>query len=143
MNSSSDEDTPSLGALRARSSQKPMNPLRGKTMRFTFHEGPTKGASYDHTFRDDDTVTWRDSASPKRDEPSEKASVKNGKSDKEPPTEYGSFQVADDVYVVSYLSKSGYTLTVALNFETDELFGFASNNENWYRVRGIFEVLGD
>jgi hypothetical protein len=119
-----------------------MNPLRGKTIRFTFSEGPTKGAAYDHTFRDDDTVTWRDSAGPKRDESSEKASAKNGKGEKEPPTEFGSFQVADDVYVVSYLSKAGYTLTVALNFETDELFGFASNSQNWYRVRGIFEVLG-
>lgn len=143
MNRSSEEDTPSPDASRIRPSQKRMNPLRGKTIRFTFREGPTKGASYDHTFRDDDTVTWRDSAGPKRDGPSEKASVKNGKADEEPPTEYGSFQVADDVFVVSYLSKSGYTLTVALNFETDELFGFASNHENWYRVRGIFDVLDD
>jgi hypothetical protein len=108
--------------------------LRGKTLRFTFEEGPTAGTSYDHTFSDEGTVTWHDPAAAHTESPDEKAT-------KEPATRYGSFQVTDDVYVVSYLSKSGYTLTVALNFETDELFGFASNDENWYPVRGIFEVL--
>jgi hypothetical protein len=49
--------------------------------------------------------------------------------------------VTDDVYVVSYLSKAGYTLTLALNFETDELFGFASNDQHWYPVRGVFEIV--
>ena len=142
MNTDGEESDPSPEAPRARPNRQWMNPLRGKTIRFTFSEGPTKGAAYDHTFHDDGSVTWRDSAAPKRDEPSEKAPAKNGKADRESPAEYGSFQVADDVYVVSYLSKSGYTLTVALNFETDELFGFASNDKNWYRVRGIFEVLG-
>jgi hypothetical protein len=142
MTSTGEEGDSSPEAPRVRPNRQWVNPLSGKTIRFTFSEGPTKGAAYDHTFHDDGTVTWRDSAAPKRDEPSEKASDKDGKGEKEPPTEYGSFQVADDVYVVSYLSKAGYTLTVALNFETDELFGFASNNQNWYRVRGIFEVLG-
>ena len=118
--------------------------LRGKTIRFSFHEGPTKGASYDHSFREDGTVTWHDSAATSG-APSEKAASKTEKTangaSKEPPTRFASFQVGDDVYLVSYLSKSGYTLTVALNFETDELFGFASNDQNWYPVRGIFEVL--
>ena len=117
--------------------------LRGKTLRFTFEEGPTRGASYDHTFRDDGTVTWHDGTAGKKaatKSSKSKATADKGKT-KEPPTKYGSFQVTDDVYVVSYLSKSGYTLTVALNFETDELFGFASNDENWYPVRGIFEVI--
>jgi hypothetical protein len=110
--------------------------LRGKTVRFKFEEGPTSGSSYDHAFREDGTVTWRDPAK------AEAKTGSNSSSTKEPPTKYGSFQVTDDVYVVSYLSKSGYTLTVALNFETDELFGFASNDQNWYPVRGVFEVLG-
>ncbi|HEX6277908.1 MAG TPA: MoaF N-terminal domain-containing protein [Polyangiaceae bacterium] len=109
--------------------------LRGKTLRFTFEEGPTAGTSYDHTFSAEGTVTWQDPAAAKAAKSEDEGSTK------EPATKYGSFQVTDDVYVVSYLSKSGYTLTVALNFETDELFGFASNDEHWYPVRGIFEVL--
>ena len=113
--------------------------IRGKTVRFEFHEGPTKGASYDHVFHDDGTVTWSDAkADAKRDETKGSSS---DKTKKEPPTQYGAYQVTDDVYIVSYLSKSGYTLTLALNFETDELFGFASNDQHWYPVRGIFEII--
>jgi len=125
---------------RGKSNRKWLDALRGKAIRFVFHEGPTKGASYDHNFRDDGTVTWHDSAKSGRNEASAQKPGQNGKT-KEPPTKYGSYQVADDVYVVSYLSKSGFTLTVALNFETDELFGFASNDQSWFPVRGIFEVL--
>src|SRR5687767_11877803 len=106
MTSTGEESDSSPEAPRARPNRQWVNPLSGKTIRFTFSEGPTKGAAYDHTFHDDGTVTWRDSAAPKRDEPSEKASARDGKGEKEPPTEYGSFQVADDVYVVSYLSRS-------------------------------------
>ena len=119
----------------ARVDRRWLEAIRGKTVRFEFHEGPTKGASYDHSFHDDGTVSWRDASA--------KTAATKGTSEKtkEPPTEYGSFQVTDDVYVVSYLSKSGYTLTLALNFETDELFGFASNDQHWYPVRGIFEIV--
>ena len=119
--------------------------IRGKTLRFVFHEGPTKGASYDHVFHDDGTVTWSDSANTKRGEAktTDSGETKSGTTTetKESPTRYGSFQVTDDVYVVSYLSKSGYTLTLALNFETDELFGFASNDQHWYPVRGVLEIV--
>lgn len=129
-------DEPSTTDLaRAKLNRDWLEALRGKTIRFTFHEGPTKGTSYDHSFGDDGTVTWHDPAAKSA---ASSATAKNT----EPPTKYGSFHVADDVYAVSYLSKSGYTLTVVLNFETDELFGFASNDENWYPVRGVFQVLG-
>lgn len=120
----------------ARVDRRWLEAIRGKTVRFVFHEGPTKGASYDHTFNDDGTVSWRDATSTKTAE-----AKGSSEKTKEPPTEYGSFQVTDDIYVVSYLSKSGYTLTLALNFETDELFGFASNDQHWYPVRGIFEIV--
>jgi hypothetical protein len=104
--------------------------LQGRTIRFSFSEGPTKGVSYDHVFADDGTVTFRDAAKSDRKEPRTP----------EAPAKYASFEVADDITLVSYLSSSGYTLTVALNFETEELFGFASNHEHWYPVRGTFEV---
>jgi hypothetical protein len=131
------EDPKTQDAAGARVDRRWLEAIRGKIVRFSFHEGPTKGASYDHTFHDDGTVSWHDAAAAKRSE-----TKQAGSSDKpkEPPTQYGSFQVTDDVYVVSYLSKSGYTLTLALNFETDELFGFASNDQHWYPVRGIFEI---
>jgi hypothetical protein len=42
---------------------------------------------------------------------------------------------------VSYLSKSGYTLTVALNLENLRCYGIASNNEAWYPVTGTLEIV--
>ena len=132
------DDLKAKDAAGARVDRRWLEAIRGKTVRFEFHEGPTKGASYDHVFHDDGTVTWSDAAAAKRNETKGAGS---GEMKKEPPTQYGSYQVTDDVYVVSYLSKSGYTLTLALNFETDELFGFASNDQNWYPVRGIFEII--
>jgi len=54
--------------------------------------------------------------------------------------EYASFPVFSDVTLVSYLAKeSGYTLTVAMNAATGKLFGFASNDKEWYPVSGLFE----
>jgi hypothetical protein len=50
--------------------------------------------------------------------------------------------VTPEVYVVSYLAPSGFTLTVALNFATRELVGFASGQKQWYPVRGTFEMVG-
>ena len=111
--------------------------IRGNKIRFTFTEGPTKGHSYDHAFHDDDTVEWHDTSSAKHE--AQKSSGSDAGA--EAPTEYGTFQVTDDVEVVSYLSSSGYALTVVLNFETGELVGFASNDKSWYPVQGTFEVV--
>jgi hypothetical protein len=49
--------------------------------------------------------------------------------------------VADDVYAVSYLSTSGYTLTVILNFRDHRMVGFASGAKDWHPVQGTFEVV--
>ena len=55
--------------------------------------------------------------------------------------EYGAVKVSDDVSLVSYLSDSGFTLTVALNFSDHTVVGFASGAKEWYPVRGTFEVV--
>jgi hypothetical protein len=49
--------------------------------------------------------------------------------------------VSDDVSVVSYRSKNGYTLTVALNFADHRMVAFASNSEQWFQQEGTFEVV--
>ena len=48
----------------------------------------------------------------------------------------------DDVYIMSYLAASGYTLTVALNFRDRTVAGFASSAKDWQPVRGTLEVVG-
>jgi hypothetical protein len=98
--------------------------IRGKTLHFSFTEGPTKGKTYEHAFRDDGTVIYRDAG--------EQA---NGTSAGEQ-ADYGAFEIADNIHLVSYLSSSGFTLTLALNFRTGEIAGFASNDTQWVPVKG-------
>jgi len=103
--------------------------LAGRTLRWKFEEGPTAGSTYEHTFHPDGSVEFR-----KLD------GKKEGKATRE--KKYASFEVAPEVHLVSYLGASGYTLTVALNFRTGTLYGFASNEKEWYPVSGKVEIEG-
>ena len=49
--------------------------------------------------------------------------------------------VTGEVHLVSYLSDSGYTLTVAMNLETGRIYGFASNDKEWHPVSGRLEIV--
>ena len=104
------------------------NPLSGKTLRWTFADGPVAGKTYEHTFNADGSVEYRsiDGAS-------------KGKPTRE--NECATVKVADGIFVISYLAASGYTLTVALNFHDRRMVGFASNSKKWYRQHGTFEVV--
>lgn len=111
--------------------------LAGRRIRWTFQDGPMAGRTYEHTFFPNGTVTWRDvdgdGSAPKNDADS---------SGQEPVgVPYASFEVAPDVHLVSYLSDSGYTLTVTLNLETLQCSGVASNAEEWYPSTGTVEVI--
>ena len=110
-------------------SVQPVAAVRGKTIRLTWTEGPTKGATHEHVFHQDGTVEWHDP----------KAAPKAGTAKERP--KYGANKVADDIYAVSYLAPSGYTLTVVLNFRDHKVVGFASGAKEWYPVQGTFEVI--
>jgi hypothetical protein len=111
--------------------------IRGKTIRFVWTEGPTKGKTHEHVFHPDGTVTWSDVDSSKAAQPAAGASAATAK---EKP-QYAATEVADDIYAVSYLAPSGYTLTVVLNFGNQQLVGFASGAKEWHPVRGTFQVV--
>jgi hypothetical protein len=120
--------------------------VRGKTIRFTWTDGPTKGRAYEHVFREDGSVEWRDADAPqKAATQADGASDGNGGSGAAPTekarVEYAAVRITDDVCLVSYQSNEGYTLTVALNFDDNGITGFASGATEWYPVRGTFEVL--
>ena len=110
-------------------SVKPAGAVRGKTIRLIWTDGPTKGTTYEHVFHQDGTVEWHDAKAPPKAGPA-----------KERP-QYGATKVADDIFVVSYLAPSGYTLTVVLNFRDHKMVGFASGAKEWYPVQGTFEVV--
>ena len=113
--------------------------VRGKTMRWAWTEGPTKGMTHEHTFHEDGTVEWRDANAALKDSGATASSTR--KPAKKERVEYGAVKVSDDVSLVSYLSDSGFTLTVALNFSDHTVVGFASGAKEWYPVRGTFEVV--
>jgi hypothetical protein len=102
--------------------------IRGKTIQLIWTEGPTQGSTYEHVFHEDGTVEWRDANA--------SGAQKSGE---RPP--YGAMEVAEDVYAVSYLAPSGYTLTVVLNFRDQQMVGFASSAKDWHPLRGRFQVV--
>lgn len=112
--------------------------LAGRTLRWTFTEGPTAGKTYEHTFHPDGTVVWRGIDGAAQDKPKRE----EGASASAPPkVKYASFEVAPDTHLVSYLSEAGFTLTVALSFKTRQCYGVASNTESWYPLTGTFETV--
>jgi hypothetical protein len=103
--------------------------VRGKTIRLTWTDGPTKGTAQDHIFHVNGTVEWH--------------SVGDDKATKKPERPvYAGVKITDDVCLISYLSQSGYTLTVTLNLRDGTTVGVASNEKTWVPVKGTFEALG-
>jgi hypothetical protein len=103
--------------------------IRGKTLRWTWTEGPVKGSSHEHVFNEDGTVQWSCVGGP-------------GKGHSAREKNYAAAKVTDDIHVVSYLASTGWTLTVVLNFQDSSMVGFASNGKDWSPCRGTFEVVG-
>jgi len=105
-----------------------MTSFSGKTIRWTFVDGPTAGITFEHTLNADGSLVWRalDGAY-KGASAREKA--------------YGAVRVNDQTWVVSYLAESGHTLTVVLNLASHQATGFASNDKTWQQLSGTFEVM--
>ena len=120
---------------------KPSSLVSGKTIRLSWTDGPTKGTTQEHMFFADGTVEWHWIDADKVATGDAKKAA--GKPDATPERpKYAALQLTDEVCLVSYLSKSGYTLTVALNFADHSTAGFASNDKTWVPVRGKFEIAG-
>jgi phenolic acid decarboxylase len=106
-----------------------VDPISGKTFRFTWTEGPTRGETHEHTFNADGSVDYRKVEAGK-------AAAKSTHEKK-----YAALRVTDTVYVVSYLAASGFTLTVAIDLAGDTIAGFASNDKQWFPVRGTYDKV--
>ena len=87
------------------------------------------GKSFDHTFSRNGGVTFREvGGDPK---------AIRGSAD-----QYQVASLGQDVHVVSYLSGSGHTLTVVMDFKTQKLVAFASDEKSLTLQHGTFEPLG-
>ena len=91
------------------------DPIRGRTLRWSYEDGPVKGKTFEHTFGEDGTVTWREVG----------AEVGGG----EAGAKYEVATVTDDVYVVAYLAASGWTLTTVVDTRARRIVSFASNEK--------------
>ena len=87
------------------------------------------GKSFDHTFSRNGGVTFK--------EVDGDPNAKPGGAD-----QYQVASLGQDVHTVSYLSNSGYTLTVVLDFRSKKLVAFASNEKSLTMQHGSFEPLG-
>lgn len=109
--------------------------LAGRVFRWTFNDGPTAGKTYEHLFSGDGTVAFKEVGG---DAQAEAAAAD---AQKGPGIKYASFQIAPNMHLVSYLSNHGYTLTVAMNLDNKQLHGFASNDKEWYPLKGTVEAV--
>ncbi|TME68932.1 MAG: hypothetical protein E6H89_04740 [Chloroflexi bacterium] len=116
------------------------DPVRGKTIRWTYEDGPMAGKSFEHSFRSDGTVTWRETGAEKTPKQPTNGERKTGKGQVDSQAKYEISPVNDEVYAVSYLSASGYTLTSVLDFARGTVVSVASNEKELVVQRGTFEV---
>ena len=116
------------------------DPVRGKTIRWTYEDGPMAGKSFEHSFRSDGTVTWRETGAEKTPKQPTNGERKTGKGQVDSQAKYEISPVNDEVYAVSYLSGSGYTLTSVLDFARGTVVSVASNEKELVVQRGTFEM---
>ena len=99
------------------------HPIRGKTLSLTFKDGQMAGKTIDHAFHVDGSLDFFPAEAP------EKRSHVDS---------YEVARVSDDVYAVSYLGSSGYTLSIVLNFADAHLIAFSSNDKMMQMQHGSF-----
>jgi len=117
------------------------DPVRGKTIRWKYEDGPMAGIAFEHTFGNDGTVTWREAGGKEQGAtPPSNGKQKTGKPATTPKAKYEVAAINDDVCAVSYLSESGFTLTSVLDFAAGTVVSFASNEKELVPQRGMFEV---
>jgi len=109
------------------------DPVRGKTIRWTYEDGPVAGMNFEHMFGDDGMVTWRETDG-------EQKNTTAPTSGREPKAKYQVAPVSDEVCAVSYLAASGYTLTSVLDFASGTVVSFASNEKELVLQHGMFEI---
>lgn len=102
--------------------------LAGRTFRFTWTAAPGNSVTHQYIFHVDGSVSH--------------AAIENERAPQYlTAKQYGAFELAPDIFLMSYLDVSGYALTVAMDFKQKRLHGFATKAAEWYPVQGKFEEL--
>lgn len=113
---------------------KPKLSLAGRTLRWTFPDGPTSAKTYEHKFGADGTVVYSEVGGAAKSSGNDKPKV---------PIHYASFEVAPGMHFLSYLSPdNGYTLTVLADTNKGVVYAIASGAKEWYPLEGKLETIG-
>ena len=107
-------------------SDKSINTLVDRKLRFTFDDGPMAGKSFDHVFHKDGSVEF--GAPGAATTTSKDAAL---------------VKVADGFFLASYLGPKGYTLTIGIDAEGGKLVAFSSDGKQWSKQVGSFAIIGD
>ena len=102
------------------------NPISGKTIQFTFEDGPMAKKTIAHTFKDDGSLSFKMVGD-------DKGEGKGTQVEK-----YEVATVSPDVVAISYLGSGGYTLTVVMDSKTKKLVAFSSNDKGVSIQHGTF-----
>jgi hypothetical protein len=112
------------------------DPLKGKTVRWTYADGPMKGKGFEHTFGTDGTVSWKEAGGDQKPSGAAK-DPKAAAHDSSAKYEYA--RLTDGVYVFSYLAGSGFTLTTVVEEKTGKIVSFASNEKELVVQHGTLD----
>jgi hypothetical protein len=99
------------------------DPFRGKTLRWTYEDGPTAGKTFEHDFGRDGKVAWR----------------MDGGDGEGGSARYQVAQLTPTVHVASYLAPSGWALTTVLDTQAGTIVSVASNEEEVFVQHGALE----
>lgn len=102
--------------------------VAGHTYEWHWDQGAFKGAAFRVAFQQDGQLHW---------EGIEGGAI--GKKDTE--KQYQSAAVSKAVQIVSWQEKSGYTVTIVLNFGDGTCQGIVSNQGEWYPLSGNFKQI--
>src|SRR5467141_1648149 len=119
------------------------DPIRGKTIRWRYDDGPMAGTTFEHVFGTDGTVSWREIKGHPEENTTNESTNGPRKTEERPTEAKAKYEVApvnDEVCAVSYLAPSGYTLTSVLDYASGTVVSFASNEKELVEQRGMFEV---
>jgi len=116
------------------------DPVRGKTIRWTYDDGPMAGKSFEHAFGEDGTVTWHETDTQKTAKPPTNGERKPDRGSADTKARYQVAPINEEVYAVSYLSGCGYTLTSVLDLAGGTVVSVASNEKELVIQRGTFEI---
>jgi hypothetical protein len=125
-----------LREARMTATTKPELSLAGRTLRWTFADGPTANKTYEHTFSNDGTVVFHEVGGAAAQKP-------ESSGNKTTPIRYASNEIAPGLHFMSYLSPdSGYTLTVLVDMNKRAVHAVASGAKDWYPLEGTLDSTG-